>query len=220
MKQQRLFTLAELLVITIIICISASILLGALSSGVSRAKLLQCAGNLRETGQAIIFYSSDNCGQIPNVMNNLETSSIPLLRLPDGSVLALGRLINSYTATAAIFGCPDSPGYDEDAVAAAWETAPMVWSAYLYRAQCSGFQAQLAAPENIRRALVTDFACVTAQGEQFAPHSYQLSNLLFPDTHVESRRNSPEPYKLFTVRAAKHGSFTPDCTTVWLHADE
>ena len=182
--------------------------------------MLQCAGNLREIGQAIIFYSSDNCGEIPNVLNNLETSSIPLLRLPDGSVLALGRLINCYTPTAAIFGCPDSPGYDEEAVASAWQTNPMVWSAYLYRARCGGFKSLLTAPENIHRAMVIDFACVTDQGEQFAPHSYQASNLLFPDTHVESHRNSPEPYKLFTVKAAKHGSFTPDCTAVWLHTDE
>ena len=65
-----------------------------------------------------------------------------------------------------------------------------------------------------------DFACITNKGEQFAPHSYLAVNLLYPDSHVESRNNTRTPFKLFTAQAALHGEMTPDCTILWQNADK
>ena len=150
----------------------------------------------------------------------MENNSIPILRLPGNMVIALGRLIDTYTVNALIFGCPDSPMYTMEDVENAWQNTSMVWSAYLYRAGSSGFSSKLYSPENFHKAYIIDFACITNQGEQFAPHNYSSSNLLFTDCHVENRINSREPFRFYTAQAALHGEMLPDCSSIWQNADE
>ena len=214
------FTLTELLVTVTLICLTAGILLPALATGISRAKLTGCGNNLRAVGQCVIFYCADNSGFIPNIAPGMETSSIPILRMPNNMVLALGRLMNVYLQDARIFGCPDSPGYTGEDVANYWHDQTMAWTAYLYRSQNNEFSSLLNAPENISKPYIMDFACITNQGEQFAPHNYLASNLLFADCHLEIRRNSREPFKHYTAQASRHGEITPDCTRLWQNADE
>ena len=212
--------MVELLTVTFIICLLAGVLLPAFSAGINRAKVASCGNNMKNIGIAVIAYCQNNSGIIPNITQGLEQASIPLLRLPDGSAVALGRLLDDYAATPRIFGCPDSPGYQEDQIAGSWQQDAMVWSAYLYRSRNNGFQALLNAPENQPKAYVMDFACITNQGQQFAPHKYQVSNLLFTDCHVETRRNNARPFALYTAQASRHGEITPDCTLLWQHADD
>ena len=211
--------MTELLTVVAIFCLLCSFLMPALTRGIDRAKLTNCGNNLRNIGCSVEFYCADNRGCMPNIIPGMEKNSIPALRLPGNMVLALGRLVDEYSNTAGIFGCPGSPGYREEDVAKLWKTPGMVWSAYLYRGQNGNFANRLHVSGNIRKPYVMDFACLTNQGEQFAPHNYQAVNMLYPDCHVESRRNTREAFRYFTAQAALHGEMTPDCTKIWQNAD-
>ena len=90
------FTMTELLVVITIVCLLAGFLLPALSSGINRAKLAGCGSNLRQIGQCVQFYCADNNGVIPNIIPGMEANSIPVIRLPNNMVLALGRLMTAY----------------------------------------------------------------------------------------------------------------------------
>ncbi len=71
MKKIHDFTLIELLVVVAIIAILASLLLPSLSRARDMAKTASCISNLKQQGNAIMLYNSDNNGYMPLVQANI-----------------------------------------------------------------------------------------------------------------------------------------------------
>jgi prepilin-type N-terminal cleavage/methylation domain-containing protein/prepilin-type processing-associated H-X9-DG protein len=70
------FTLVELLVVMAIIGILAALLLPALNQAKSRAKRIECVGNLRETGLAFHLFANDHGGKFTTQVSTNDGGSL------------------------------------------------------------------------------------------------------------------------------------------------
>jgi len=64
-RQNRNFTLIELIVIISMIGILSSLLMSAMRHGMDQAKNLECRGNLKNLGEAIVLFTNDNNRDMP-----------------------------------------------------------------------------------------------------------------------------------------------------------
>jgi prepilin-type N-terminal cleavage/methylation domain-containing protein len=119
MRNQRGFTLLELLVTIAIIAVLAALLLPVLARVKDKARASECAGNLRQWGLAMRMYADDNNDFLPRRGQGVQT--LTLITRPDDWFNALPFYFSlpSYEALVAagkkpragdhsVFVCPDA----------------------------------------------------------------------------------------------------------------
>jgi prepilin-type N-terminal cleavage/methylation domain-containing protein len=139
------FTLVELLVVTAIIGLLASLLLPGLTGARQSALKAACLSNLRQTGVAIHTYAGDNSGQIPygpkappfiNPADFYPSTGAPttLLSLQNGAPVGLGLLLAQHLGSQArVLFCPAPDQPMDTAAELAKVGVAQAQGGYLYR---------------------------------------------------------------------------------------
>jgi len=144
------FTLVELLIVLAVISLLTAILLPALGTARSAARLAACGGNLRQIGIGIHAYAGDNGGFVPRgpdprhaydfSSNQMATNQIWSGEgTPDFPVthprvyFGLGQLLRTTCRAEEVFYCPADDNFNQqEEVPRIGSDAP-AYASYLYR---------------------------------------------------------------------------------------
>jgi len=131
MRQNKAFTLIELLAVIAVVAILAAILIPTLQSVRSRAELAKCSNNLRQIGAAGMMFSNDKNGRLPSsrLYNSANADKDPGL-----------MEYFEKNKTHPVFACPSLEAYEVShtytfnlaATSNYWD-APTVWVPLDYR---------------------------------------------------------------------------------------
>jgi len=98
----RAFTLIELLTVVGIIMLLAALILQAIGRAREKGRQVSCASNLRQIGQSIAMFASDNNRSVPYATTNVLAAA----GIFDRSNRSFGLLSNYLSRSTSVFRCP------------------------------------------------------------------------------------------------------------------
>ena len=203
------FTLIELLVVVGIIGLLAALLLPALASARSHARVAQCRSNLEQIGMAIQNYTTHYGGMIPAATTSTPLS--PTNQVWDdaaGAPIGLGVLVTAkYLKDPGVLFCPldltNSAQVDGPRIGMpAGHADGDAYCSYLYRQECIGtgtfhIDSLGQNPQGrLMRALALDVSCPPYPE---LAHGGDSVNILFHDGSVKTADNKDDLYSIMSI---------------------